>query len=67
MKQGTGIYYVGWDNTKENGLGDIIISKVDLLRFYAQPHIDDLQRSQYIFVLSLADTDCLKKEYPENQ
>ncbi len=67
IKHGTGIYYVGWDSSKENGLGDIVIRKVDLLRFYAQPHIDDVQQSQYIFVLSLADTAELRRRYPDRK
>lgn len=67
IKHGTGIYYVGWDSSKENGLGDIVIRKVDLLRFYAQPHIDDIQQSQYIFVLSLANTAELRRRYPDKK
>lgn len=67
IKHGTGIYYVGWDNNKENGLGDIVIQKVDLLRFYTEPHIDDIQQSRYIFVLSLADTEELKRRYPDKK
>ncbi len=64
IKQGTGIYYVGWDSTKEGGLGDIIIKKVDILHFYAQPHLDDIQKSPFLFVLSLADISELKRRYP---
>ena len=67
IKQGTGIYYVGWDSSKDNGLGDITINKIDILRFFAQPHIDHLQDSRYIFVLSLVDTDILKKQYPDKE
>ncbi len=64
IKQGTGIYYVGWDSSKEGGLGDIIIKKVDILHFYVQPHVDDIQKSPFIFVLSLADVLELKRRYP---
>ena len=67
IKHGTGIYYVGWDNSKENGLGDIVIRKVDLLRFYTEPHIDDIQQSRYVFVLSLSDTAELKRRYPDKR
>ena len=63
IKQGTGIYYVGWD-PKKDGIGDIVIRKVDLLSFYAQPYIDDIQKSQYVFVLSIVDTETLRKQYP---
>lgn len=64
LKQGTGVYYVGWDSSKESGLGDIIIRKIDLLRFFAQPHIDNLQDSKYIFVQSIVDTELLKQQFP---
>ena len=67
IKYGTGIYYVGWDSSKENGLGDITVQKIDLLRFYAQPHVDDIQKSQYIFVLSLVETEQLKQQYPDKK
>lgn len=64
LKQGTGVYYVGWDPSKESGLGDIVIQKIDLLRFFAQPHIDNVQDSKYIFVLSIVDTAALNRQYP---
>ncbi len=67
LKHGTGLYYVGWDNSKENGLGDIVIRKIDLLRFYAEPHLDDIQHSRYIFLLSLADTAELQRKYPDKR
>lgn len=63
LKQGTAIYYVGWDNDKNNGLGDISIKRVDILRFFCEPHIDDLQDSQYIFIQSVVNTERLKKHY----
>ncbi len=65
LKQGTGIYYVGWDSSKESGLGDIVINKIDVLRFFAQPHIDNLQDSRYIFLLSIVETEALRPQYPD--
>lgn len=67
LKQGTGVYYVGWDSSKEGGLGDIVIKKIDLLRFFAQPHIDNIQDSKYIFVLSIVDTELLKQQFREKR
>lgn len=63
LKQGTGIYAVLWDETKCNGIGDIAIKKVDMLRFYSEPGVDNLQNSKYIFVISLEDTDYLRQKY----
>jgi len=65
LKQGSGIYGVFWDNSLENGLGDISIKKIDLLRFYSQPHIENIQDSRYIFVLSLCDLDEAQRRYPD--
>ncbi len=64
LKQGSGVYGIFWDNTLENGLGDISIKKIDLLRFYCQPYINDIQDSRYIFLLSFCDAEAAKKRYP---
>ncbi len=64
LKQGSGVYGVFWDNTLENGLGDISICKIDLLRFYCEPYISTIQDSKYIFVLSLCDAGAAKSRYP---
>lgn len=37
IKSGTGVYKVVWDTGKLNGLGDITISKVNLLNLYWEP------------------------------
>lgn len=65
LKQGSGVYGVFWDNSLENGLGDICIKKIDLLRFYCEPYIDNIQDSRYIFVLSLLDSAQAKRRYPD--
>ena len=65
LKQGSGIYGVFWDNSLENGLGDISIKKIDLLRFYSQPYVENIQDSRYIFVLSLCDLDKAQERYPD--
>ena len=64
IKQGTGVYGVFWDQTLENGLGDIKITKIDLLRIYAEPGIENIQDSPYVFILSLVDLAALTKKYP---
>ena len=65
LKQGSGIYGVFWDNSLENGLGDVSIKKIDLLRFYSQPYIENIQDSKYIFVISLCDLEEAKRRYPD--
>lgn len=65
LKTGTAVYKVTWDNSKQNGLGDIAIINVDLLNLFWQPGIKDIQRSQNIFHVELVDNDILESQYPQ--
>jgi hypothetical protein len=65
LKTGTGVYKVIWDQSKLNGLGDISISRVDLLNLFWEPGITDIQRSKYVFHTQLEDREKLEKMYPE--
>ena len=63
VKSGTSCYHISWDQSLEGGLGDISIKKVDLLRLYWQPGIDNIQDSKYVFALSLMDKDDADRLY----
>ena len=65
IKQGIGCLSVTWDDTLENGLGDIVINYLDILRIYWEPNCTNIQDSRYVFVTSLIDTDILKEQYPD--
>lgn len=65
LKHGTAAYFVGWDNTKENGLGDVDIHEIDLLNVYWEPGINDIQDSRNLFITSLWDTEDLEAAYPQ--
>lgn len=65
LKHGGSIQAVMWDGSKNNGLGDIAIKKVDLLNFFWEPGITDLQESANIFVTDLVDNDLLIQRYPQ--
>ena len=65
LKHGTAVYGVFWDSTKENGLGDIDIRGVDLLKLFWEPGVTDIQRSKNMFIVDLVDTDILDQQYPE--
>ena len=65
LKTGTGVYKVGWDRNKLNGLGDISIEIVNLLNIYWEPGIADIQRSRYIFHTELCAKDLLEEKYPQ--
>lgn len=66
-KTGTGVYKVVWDSGKLNGLGDITISKVNLLNLYWEPGVTDIQKSRYFFHTELMDKDLIEEMYPELQ
>lgn len=65
LKHGTAVYGVFWDQSKENGLGDISIRGIDLLNIFWEPGVTDIQRSRNLFVVDLVDTDLLEQQYPE--
>lgn len=65
LKHGTAVYGVNWDPKKENGLGDIEIAPVDLLKIFWEPGITDIQTSRNLFLVELIDHDVLNKQYPE--
>ena len=67
LKQGTGVYGVFWDDTKHNGLGDITIKKIDLLKLFWEPGITDIQDSANVFLVELYDNEVLKRRYPQIQ
>lgn len=67
LKTGTGVYKIVWDSAKQNGLGDITITEVNLLNLYWEPGIKDIQKSRYFFHTELADKDLLEEQYPELQ
>lgn len=66
-KTGTGVYKVIWDTQKLNGLGDIVVTKCNLLNLYWEPGLTDIQRSRYVFSTELVDDDLLEEMYPELQ
>lgn len=64
LKQGTAVYGVFWDNSIDNGVGDVNIKRVDLLNLFWQPGIQDIQQSRNVFNVELVDNDILEQAYP---
>lgn len=65
LKHGTAAYGVFWDPSKENGLGDVAIQQIDLLKLFWEPGITDIQKSRNLFVIDLVDEDLLEQQHPE--
>lgn len=64
LKSGTGVYGVFWDPEKLSGLGDISIEKVDILNLFWEPGVRDIQKSKYLFHVTLEDNAELEARYP---
>ena len=67
LKHGTACYGVFWDASRDNGIGDIAIREIDLLRVFWEPGITDIQKSRNLFIVELVDTDLLEQRYPEHK
>lgn len=67
LKHGTAAYGVFWNSAKENGLGDIDIREIDLLKLFWEPGITDIQKSRNLFIVELVDEDLLEQQYPEHK
>ena len=65
LKSGTGVYGVFWDKSKMNGLGDIAVTKIDLINLFWESGITDIQKSKNLFHVELADNENLAAAYPQ--
>ena len=64
IKYGMAVYGVFWDNTLENGLGDIRLSKIHPLNLFWEPGITDIQDSRNVFVIALMEDEEIRRQYP---
>ena len=67
LKHGTAAYGVFWNPEKENGLGDVDIHQIDLLKLFWEPGITDIQSSRNLFIVELVDEDLLEQQYPDHK
>lgn len=65
FKFGTGVYKSVWDAGKLNGLGDIGVTKCNLLNLYWEPGVDDIQKGRFFFHTEVADCEELEQQYPD--
>lgn len=60
MKNGAGIYGVFYNEETEN----IEITAVDIMDFFCDIRVQDIQESQFIFVRNAVDNEFLREKYP---
>lgn len=65
LREGTGAYGVFWDSSKLGGLGDIAITKVNMLNLYWEPGVNKIQDSKNVFFVTYVDKEDLYQDYPE--
>lgn len=65
LKNGTSCYGVFWDKNADSTLGDIAVRKIDLLNFFWDCTVDDIQNSPNVFLLSAVDTEAIQRAYPD--
>ena len=54
-----------WDSSKNDGLGDISITNVDVHNLFWKPGINDIQESDKIFHMTIEDIDVARKKWPK--
>jgi len=65
LKQGFCVYATYWDNTRDNGAGDIAVKQIDVLNLLWEPGIKYIQDSPNIFLIDAVDNDILVGMYPD--
>ncbi len=65
LKHGGSAQGIFWDGSKHNGLGDIVIKKVDFINLFWEPGITDIQDSENVFNTELVSNKTLEKRYPQ--
>ena len=66
LKNGAVPYGVFWNKELGNGLGDVEVVAIDMLKLFWEPGITDLQDSSNLFICELVDEALLNGEYPEH-
>lgn len=65
LKHGGSVQGIFWDGSKHGGLGDIVVKKIDLINFFWEPGITDIQESQNVFNTELVSNSILEQRYPQ--
>ena len=65
LKHGGSVQGIFWDGSRHNGLGDIVVKKIDLINFFWEPGITDIQESQNVFNTELVSNSILEQRYPQ--
>lgn len=65
LKHGVAAFGAFLDPRKSHGIGDISITKIDVLNLFWDMSVTDIQESRNMFILSAVDRDILRETYPQ--
>ena len=65
LKHGGSVQGIFWDGSKHNGLGDVTVKKIDILSFFSEPGITNIQESQNVFTVELVANNIIEQRYPQ--
>ena len=64
---GIGVAKTAWDQTKEDGLGDVSITRISPQDFFPEPQATSIQNANYIFVRRVISKFDLINQYKGNK
>ncbi len=64
LKNGTAAYGVFFNPLMHDGEGDIDIRKLDMLNLFWEPGIEDIQSSEYFFIVNMIPNEDIIARYP---
>lgn len=64
IRHGTAVYGIFWNNSINQGLGDIDIRKINIENIFWESGITNIQDSGNVFICSLEDIEKVQKKYP---
>ena len=62
---GANIKGVFWDTAKNDGLGDVTITNVDVHNLFWKPGIQDIQESDKVYHITIEDIDVARAKFPK--
>lgn len=67
LKQGGSVQGVFWDGSKNNGLGDVSIKRIDFINLFWEAGITDIQESDQLFNTELVSNKIIEQRYPQTK
>ena len=62
---GAAIKGVFWDSNKNDGLGDVAVTNVDVHNIFWQPGVSDIQDSDKVYHVTIEDIDVARARFPK--